>query len=145
MSIHGPDRTFRTPAELRDMFNAYKEWAAERPWNRVDFVRGGEAAGTLVKLPTERPYTLWDFAAFCGVSYDTLYNYGNDDRYSEYHAEYAKINTEIKAQQLGGATAGAYNANLVSRLNNLADKSELDVKADIADVLSAARRRAGLE
>ena len=119
-------RKISSPEKLCEMFEEYKEWAKEHPWNKKDFVRSGPEAGKLIDLPTERPLTIWEFAAFIGMSYQGLKNYGEMEGYEDFFEVYKHIMTEMTSQRVSGGLAGAYNANLVARIDGIAEKSDVD-------------------
>jgi len=119
----GRPRRFKTPGALRRAFEQYKEWAAANPWNKKEAIKSGDLAGTLIDLPTERPLTEWEFAVFCGMSRTGLIEYCKRDDFSDI---YKKIKDEMSAQRISGGMAGAYNANLVARIDGITEKSEID-------------------
>jgi hypothetical protein len=119
----GRPRRFSSPDELLEAFEEYKQWASEHPWNKKEAIKSGDMAGTLIDIPTEMPLTEWGFAAFCKTSRSTLIEYGNREEFSYI---YASIKDEMAAQRISGGMSGAYNANLVARIDGLTEKSEVD-------------------
>lgn len=134
---------FETPDDLAIAFEEYKEWAAANPWLKQDFIRTGADAGSIVELRTERPLTEVEFAIFCGMSRVGLQEYGRDSRPS-YSCIYKRIKDEMSANRVSGGLVGAYNANLVARIDGLKEHSEIDhtITDNLADRISSARKRA---
>jgi hypothetical protein len=137
-------KTIKSPKQLEKSFEDYKKWAKKHPWYKKDFIRSGEFAGQIVNLEIERPLTEWEFAAFLGMSYRGLCNYGSAEGYEHYFPIYSRIKTEMQAQRISGGLVDTYNANLVARIDGIKEKSEVDVNANInlADVVAQARKRA---
>lgn len=119
----GRPRRFDSPDELLEAFEQYKEWASAHPWNKKEAIKHGDNAGMLINIPTERPLTEWEFAVFCKMSRTGLQEYSKREEYS---GIYARIKDEMTSQRISGGLAGAYNANLVARLDGLTDKQELE-------------------
>jgi hypothetical protein len=119
----GRPRRFKTPGALWRAFEEYKEWAADHPWNKKEAIKSGDLAGTLVDIPTSRPLTEWEFAVFCRMSRTGLIEYCNRDDFSDI---YKRIKDEMSAQRISGGMSGAYNANLVARIDGITEKSEID-------------------
>jgi hypothetical protein len=139
----GAPKKITSPEHLLELFEGYKEWAKANPWCKKDFIRSGEFAGQVVDLPTEHPLTEWGFAAFCKISYQGLRNYGEREGYEEFFDTYARIKTEMTSQRVSGGLSGAYNANLVARIDGITEKHEIDqnINMNLADRLSQARQR----
>lgn len=119
----GRPRKFNSINELLIAFDEYKKWASKHPWNKKEAVKSGEAVGTIIDLPTERPLTEVGFAVFCNMSITGLREYGKRDEFSYI---YEKIKNEMSEQRISGGMAGAYNANLVARIDGLVEKRETD-------------------
>jgi hypothetical protein len=118
----GRPRAFSSPEDLYSRFEEYKQWAEENPWLKKEAIKSGEMCGELVDIPTERPLTEWEFAAFLGLSYRALTNYGSAAEYEEFFPIFGKIKAEMAAQRISGGMTGAYNANLVARIDGLVEK-----------------------
>lgn len=140
----GRPRRFESPEDLLNAFYEYKEWASKTPWNKKDFIRSGEFAGQTVDLPTERPLTEWEFAIFCEMSRQGLMEYA---KRPEFSVIYSRIKDEMSAQRISGGLAGAYNANLVARIDGITEKQEIEhsVSGELASLLEKARNRSRLD
>lgn len=129
---------FKDPDMLLEAFEGYKAWASEHPWNKEDFIKSGEFAGTKVYLRTERPLTEVEFAVFCGMSLTGLKEY--TDR-ADFSAIYHAIKNEMASQRISGGLSNAYNGNLVARIDGLTEKTEV-TNISVSGSLSEARKRA---
>lgn len=123
----GRDKKY-TPEKLSEKAEDYFQWCDENPWLKKDFVRGGESAGTIVDLPTARPYTISGFCVHAEISVKTFQRYEKDKDYSPIVTRIKEI---IFTQKFEGAAVGAYNANLIARDLGLADKQETKFNGDI--------------
>jgi len=123
----GRDKIY-TPDEILQKAHEFFQWCDENPWIKKDFVRGGESAGSIVNLPTARPYTLSGLCVFAGISMKTFQRYEKDK-------DFSPIITHIKeicyTQKFEGAAVGAFNANIIARDLGLTDKSETKFNGDI--------------
>lgn len=112
-----------TPEDLWTLFEEYQTWANNNPWNKKEAIKSGERAGTIIDLPTDRPLTEWEFATFCNMSRSGLIEYSKREQFSDI---YSRIKDEMSAQRISGGIAGAYNGNLVARIDGIVEKSEID-------------------
>lgn len=116
------------PDSLWEAACNYFQWADENPWMKKDFVRGGDSAGRIVDLPTQRPYTIQEMCVHIGISVKTFETYGKNK-------DFLPITTHIReiiyAQKFSGAAVGAFNANIIARDLGLTDKQETKFNGDI--------------
>ena len=115
------EKNFKTPEDMWDKFQEYREWAHKHPWSK-EVVSKGE----IHTLMHERPLTMFEFASFCEMSYQGLRNYAIREDHSDYFGVYARIENDIRAFQISGGLCDIYNASLTARLNGIADKKEID-------------------
>jgi hypothetical protein len=130
-NLRPKEKTISSPEQLWDYFEKYKKWAHEHPWNKKDFIRSGENAGTIIDLPIDRPLTEWGFAVFLGISRRGLINYGNMKGYEPYFHTYARIKDEMSEQRISGGMSGIYNANLVARIDGIVEKSATEISGSL--------------
>lgn len=109
------------PEELWEKACEYFTWCDSNPWNKNEAVKGGDLAGTLIQVPTERPYTIHALCIFCGMVTQTFRNYENNEAYL---AVCTRIREIIYSQKFEGAAVGAFNYNIIARDLGLVDKSE---------------------
>lgn len=140
-SKHGRDKLFATPELLWEAACEYFEWCDRNPWLKKEAIKSGDLAGTVMDVPTERPYTITGLCIYLGVSsiyfidfknglIDDLNNDPNADtaKIKEYSRVIATIEEVIYTQKFEGAAVGAFNANIISRDLGLAEKKETEIK-----------------
>jgi hypothetical protein len=110
------------PDDLWEKACDYFEWCESNPWNKNEAIKGGDAAGTIMQIPTERPFTIHAFCIFAGIVTKTFWNYEQDEAYLPICTRIREI---IYSQKFEGAVVGAFNANIIARDLGLSDKSEL--------------------
>ena len=131
----GRPMNLESPAELWSLACQYFERLSGQPWSRKDY-KGKDAVE--VDIPTSAPF-LWsgfeDFV-FEKKGIITLKDYRtasrkdnveedpNYARYAPFSEIIRAIDSIISTQKISGALVGAYNSNLVARLEGLVDKSE---------------------
>ena len=117
-----------TPTELWDGAIDYFKWCDENPWHKEDFIKSGEMAGSIVKLKTQRPYTIEGLCIHLNISYQTFFNYSKEAGYETYFDICTHIRKVIDNQHFEGGMVGAFNANIVTRKLGLTEKTELTGK-----------------
>ena len=130
-NIH-PSRIFKTPEELEEAFNKYKEHVIieSNKWLKVMYV-GKEAHR--VEEPQKVPLTQEGFERFCYNNYGSVSHYFDNHKgyYDDFGAICTRIKREIREDQITGGLLGFYNPSITQRLNNLTDKKELDLKGGV--------------
>lgn len=106
-----------TPEGLEARFEEYVAWAKDNPL----FV-SKVSAGEIVKVPTERPLTLVGFCVFADIVENTFREY---ERHDEFLRVTTRARTVFANSQIEGALIGAYNPNIVARLQGLADRQDV--------------------
>lgn len=106
-----------TPEALEAKFEEYVEWAKKHPLsiNKV-------SAGEIIAVPTERPLTLFGFCVFADIVENTFREY---ERQEEFLSVTTRARTAFANSQIEGALVGAYNPNIVARLQGLADRQDV--------------------
>lgn len=129
-----------TPEDFEKAFEDYVEWAHNNPWYKKEAIKSGEMAGQIIDIPCERPLTEWEFAAFLGLSYQGLRNYGEAEGYEDYFDIYAQAKTRMTAQRISGGLSDIYNANLVARIDGISENqnTKLSGYISIADQIRSA-------
>lgn len=127
----GRPKNFDSPEELWYLACEYFKRQDGAPWLRTDF-RGKDADA--VVIPTAAPYLWSGFEDFLyekkGIT--TLKDYRTasrnpeylDGRYKDFTEVVTRVDSIMVSQKISGALVGAYNSNLVARLEGLADKTE---------------------
>lgn len=127
----GRPRNLESPEQLWELACDYFKRCDETPWEKKDY-KGKDAVE--VEIPTSAPY-LWsgfeDFLFEQGVcsslkDYRTASRKPKDEQgiYAEFSEVITRIDQIMLTQKVSGAMVGAYNSNLVARLEGLVDKSE---------------------
>lgn len=106
-----------TPEALETKFEEYVGWAKANPIhiNKV-------SAGEIIAVPTERPLTLVGFCVFADIVENTFREY---ERLAEFLSVTTRARTAFANSQIEGALIGAYNPNIVARLQGLADRQDV--------------------
>ena len=122
----GSPKNLRNPKQLWKLACEYFESIDERPFEKQDFIRSGESAGTIVKLKTIMPYTWQGLELYlrdAGVlaKLDD-YRANKESRYTEFADVLARITQMIYDQKYSGAAVGAFNAAIISKDLGLTEK-----------------------
>lgn len=143
-SKHGTDKILQSPELFLEQAYEYFQHVDENPWIKYDILRSGEYAGTVIEIPTQRPYTIQGLCIFLGISQETFTNYSQTDGYNDFFGVCKHIRQIIENNQLEGATVGSYNASIIGRLLGLVDKQDITSKGQ-SFVLSPEQRDAEIE
>ena len=120
-SKHGRDKLFATPDLL---WQAACEWCDKHPWYKSEAIKNGKSVGKIVKIPTERPYSLMGFLVYIGTSPSYWYDF-KAANHIDFSCVISEIEKIIETQQFEGAAVGAFNANIISRKLGLIDKQNI--------------------
>lgn len=120
-------RLFKDSNALLKAWNLYKEDLAiqSKEWLKVQYV-GKD--GDRVAEPQKVPMTFEGFKRYCRIHYGEVEQYfiNRDNLYHEYVSICRAIKEEIRENQIIGGLLGFYNPSITQRLNNLADKQEVN-------------------
>lgn len=136
---------YKRPKELWDDAIAYFEWCDKNPVDGyVNITRykkekkgnENEAKKQDHKMQVTRPYTLFGFCAFSGITSWARFKakYTDPEKYlhaSDFDDVIRTIENVIASQQVDGAMAGMFKENLVARLNGIADKTQQEVEGSV--------------
>lgn len=120
-SKHGRDRIFETPQEMWEAAAEYFNTVDKNPWYKNEAIKSGDACGEIIKIPTQRPYTLGGLQIFIGCTDQTWINYRSRQGFLEVMEEIEKV---IRTQKFEGAAVGAFNANIIARDLGLKEQTE---------------------
>ena len=118
---HGRDKIFASPDALWSAACEYFEWCDANPW-RIEKTKKKGKSKEIETTPTQRPYTISGLCVYLGVNTDYL----NEITDKDYSGIITRIKQIIETNQVEGAMVGAYNANIVSRINGLTDKMDIE-------------------
>ena len=132
-------RPFKYTAEqLESKFEEYKEHIKKVKFYKPEMIKTGERQGEIVDVPVYSPPDMLSFCLFIGISFQTFNEYVNGE-YREKREDLSEIFTRvhewIKSEQLRGASAGLYNAQIVARINGLSDKQEVELTTQIQSIV----------
>jgi hypothetical protein len=128
----GRPKAIKSPAHLWNLACDYFASIDEEPFVKKDFIRGGNAAGTIVDIPTQRPYT-WqgfdNYVFFKDIIWDLkAYRNNTNGNYAEFSPIIARIDSIIYNQKFEGAAVGAFHHAIIARDLGLTDKVEQTIK-----------------
>lgn len=135
-NIH-PTRIFKTPDDLADAWDEYKDDLKEqsKQWPKVQYVgKDGERKEDYPVLPI----TLDGFYVFCRQKINGKPRYGEveqyftnqDDRYNDFIGICRACKQERTNNQIIGGMIGAFNPSITQRLNGLTDKQQIEVNSE---------------
>lgn len=132
---HGKPKKIKSPQVLWEYACEYFDMVSNNPFIKQDFIRGGEMAGSIVKLETVRPFTWEGFGDYLfekDVILDLRdYRYNKDDRYNDYAEIITRIGAIIYNQKFEGAAVGAFNSNIIARDLGLSEKTDIKNNSSI--------------
>jgi hypothetical protein len=139
----GRPRIFKTPDELWYSAQEYFKWCDDNPDYKIemlkksileeDLITGEFTLIHYVSVPVKRAYLWSGLCLYLGVdvSFFTQFENGLDlskEEDKEFYKVVRAIRDTIKADQVTGGLNGTLNANLVARLQGIAEKRELESK-----------------
>lgn len=130
-SKHGRDKLFATPELLWEEACNYFEWCDKTPIKTDEVVKSGILAGTLIKAPKKRPYTIQGLCIYLGVNSEFFRTFKerqketNDEVSKDFLRVVAQIEEIIYQQKFEGAVVGLFNSNIIARDLGLRDKQDL--------------------
>lgn len=130
-SVHGRGKIFADGELLRAEAKLYFQWCDQNPRMKAELVKH-QGTAEQYDVPLGRPYTMDGLCNYLGVSgaYFRAARIGLDAKIAkqlatveeeELREAIAWIEDTTRNDQIEGGLVGQYNANLVSRLNGLAD------------------------
>lgn len=127
MAERGKPRAIESPEQFETMALDYIEWVKNNPVSKT-ITAAFQGVISYEKVPHSRPMTQYGLAAHMGIGLSTLKDYGAKEDYS---AMFKQICAVMTAWNVDGATCGDMNGNIVSRIEGLADKQEVDIDAKV--------------
>lgn len=124
---------FKNSEDLLRAALAYFDYVMDTPIISIKPMASGGGID-LVEVPLRKAFTIQGLCVHAGITRMSWYNWRNTkgDQYRPDLAEaIASIEDLMQDDSLTGSQAGIYNANIVSRLLGLIDKSE--IKQEIVD------------
>ena len=131
MAEVGKPRAIESPEQFEIMALGYIEWVKNNPVMKT-ITASFQGEVSFRKVPHERPMTQYGLAAHMGIGLSTLKDYGQRDEYS---AMFKRICAVMTSHNVDGATSGDMSANIVSRIEGLAEKQEVVSKVTMNNSL----------
>ena len=114
-----------TPQDWGLKLKEYFDYMSEKYWIKSEAIKSGDLAGTCMQVETKLPLSRKSLAVFAEISEDTLRNYAsNKEGYYDYFDLTTQALNIIDSNQIDGALIGAYNTNLVARLQGIKEQTE---------------------
>lgn len=130
-SKHGRDKLFATPELLWEEACNYFEWCDKTPIKTDEVVKSGILAGTLIKVPKKRPYTIQGLCIYLDANTEFFNQFRKemrertDKEAKDFSCIINKIDEIIYQQKFEGAVVGLFNSNIIARDLGLRDKQDL--------------------
>lgn len=128
----GRPKKFKTPKQLWDVAQAYFDSVDANPWLKKEPIKSGDLAGTVMSVPTQKPYTWTGLQVYCyanGYS-KKLEDYRNNRNggYAEYSEVIDRIGAIMWDQKFTGASVGTFQHNIISAEIGLIAKTQTEIK-----------------
>lgn len=131
-SKHGRDKLFQSPELMWEAACEFFQWCIDNPWHKNEVIKSGEMAGEIIKVPTQRPFTLIGLCLYMGCSESYFRNFeANNTHNEDFITVLTRIEETIRNNKYEGGMVGAYNANIVMRDLGMVDKSNSVVEMGI--------------
>lgn len=119
----GEELIYQQPKDLLSQAYKYFDWCNDNPWHKQELIKSGARAGELIGIPIVRPYTLEGLCVFCGISISTFRDY---EERADFEAVTTHLREIIRQNQIEGECIGAYNAAVMSKIQGLTEKQEVN-------------------
>ena len=134
--IGGRKKVFPTPESLWVVACDYFQETEEEFWSHKEFIKGGEKAGELTnekKLPVPFLWEGLDFYLNMRGYIGRLdhYRVNSEQKYNEYRGVIQMIKNVIFKRNASGASAGVFNANIISRQLGLMEQTMSTLKSEV--------------
>lgn len=119
-SKSGRDTLFSSPEEMRSAAEEYFNWCDGHPLYKAEAIKSGEMAGTIIKVPVLRAYSLEGFLSYidAGKEYWRQFSKKHPDDFS---GVLDWISQTIYNHQFTGAAGNLLNGNIIARNLGLRD------------------------
>lgn len=107
----------------------YFQWCDSNPLSRNEPVKF-EGSMTVEAIEVGRPYTLTGLCIWLGCSESYFRNCRSDKSTDEFLTVVDMIEQTVRDQQLSGAIVNIFNGPLVSKLQELVDKTDVTTKGE---------------
>jgi hypothetical protein len=123
-SKHGRDKLFESSDLMWKAACEYFQWCDDHPWYKTEAIKSGDFCGSMIDIPTQRPYTLSGLCLYlhCNSAYFRTFKVQLPEGEQDFNTVIRNIEDVIYTQKFEGAAVGAFNANIIARDLGLADK-----------------------
>lgn len=132
MAEYGRPKAIESPEQFEQLALEYIEWVENNPVKKT-VTASFQGVISYEKVPHSRPMTQYGLAAHMGIGLSTLKDYGAKDEFS---AIFKRICAIMTAHNIDGAACGDMNGNIVSRVEGLADKQEVQSKVSVSNSMN---------
>lgn len=129
-SSDGRKKNFSSPDEFWEAFVEYVDHVQGNPLLRNDAIKSGEHTGKIIQIPTQRPLTRTGFSSYIGMTWQGVENYGKLEAYKDFFDVYTRAMQIIDTNQIEGAVAGMYNANIVARMQGIKEHTDVTTQGE---------------
>ena len=127
-TVQARRKSIETPEKMWEYACQYFERVDNTPLYKVDFLRGGAAAGKEIKIEVPRPYTWSGFDDYLferGIIGRTdEYRYNYNGLYGDYIEVVKAIANVMVTNKFDGAMVGNFNAGIASQALGLVSRTQ---------------------
>ena len=125
----GRPNVIESPEDFERLALEYIQWVKDNPvMKTITAAFQGEVSYR--KVPHARPMTQYGLAAHMGIGLSTLKDYGKREEFS---AMFQRVCVIMTSHNIDGATSGDMSGNIISRIEELADKQQIEQNTVIKD------------
>ena len=130
--LGGRPVAIESPEQFEKLTKEYIEWVKSNPVQKT-VTASFQGVISYEKIPHSRPMTQHGWAAHLGVGLSTLKDYSKK---AEFSAMFQRYQNFMSAWNIDGATSGDFNGNIISRIEGLADKQQVESTVTIGKDLN---------
>jgi len=123
----GKKKLIETPEIFEAEFEEFIEWCKEHPIMKPEIMRSGEKQGQVVEVPMPRIADMKGFAAFLGISYRTIMNYGSAEEWKDFHDVYRRASDYMDNEKLVNGLIGNADPRIIQAMLGYRDKQEMKI------------------
>lgn len=125
--VIGRPPKFESAEDFKTKSKEYFDWCDANP---IEVYTRTTSDDKIVQQ-TKRPYTLQGLMLWLGITNWTRFKQYDYTQTEDFVRVIRACEETIKRQQIEGAMSGAYNSNLVARLNGISEKQETTTKTEV--------------
>ena len=118
----GRKKIFKHPDQMAELWNEYiEDWPNRKIVQQVSHPKNG-----VQEIEHIKPLSITEFSLFGGFTDETFNQYSKENDFSGICTH---IRNACREQNVSGAMAGVYNANLAARLHQIKEQKEIEEKS----------------